>query len=71
MMGHSPTLLSMLDGYLTALSMGIILGVIGAGGSILTLPILVISFGSAFSRFSLSCGGCFRSSVAHLCGVSL
>ncbi len=43
-MGHSSTLINVLDGYLTALSMGIILGVIGAAGSILTLPILVYLF---------------------------
>jgi uncharacterized membrane protein YfcA len=34
----------MLEGYLAALLMGIILGVIGAGGSILTVPILVYLF---------------------------
>ena len=39
-----PTLSSMLEGYLAALLMGMTLGIIGAGGSILTVPILVYLF---------------------------
>jgi len=39
-----PTLFIMLDGYLAALLMGMTLGIVGAGGSILTVPILVYLF---------------------------